>query len=174
MTTLFLSFTNSFISRCNLCVQNTKTTKSNDLYLLDLCNWRTRNWTRQTLGTCPLCAVRCEQENTEIYKHSLLLKKLVWASLWCSSRTLDQCQVRKLTFPAGFQWCYVSSNVGNFAPARRNFSTSVFRKWDVQIQHLPKLETHQRLYYKAKCMGTQWVVMTMGCEREGGGEGVVS
>ena len=38
------------------------------------CNYRTQNWTRQTLGTCPQCAVRCEQENTELYKHKSLRK----------------------------------------------------------------------------------------------------
>jgi len=38
------------------------------------CNCRTRNWTRQTLGTCPQCAVSREQENTEIFPQSLLRK----------------------------------------------------------------------------------------------------
>jgi hypothetical protein len=48
--------------------------KSKNLYLLllDQCNWRTRNSTMHTLGNCPQCAVRSEQENTEIYKHLLL------------------------------------------------------------------------------------------------------
>jgi len=45
--------------------------KSNDLYspVMAQCNWRARNSTRQTIGTCPQCAVCREQENTEIFKH---------------------------------------------------------------------------------------------------------
>jgi DNA-binding NarL/FixJ family response regulator len=35
---------------------------------------------------------------------------------------------------------------------------------DVKMQHLPNLETHQRVYYKTKCVGSNWVVMTMECE----------
>jgi len=48
----------------------TQNNKSNDLYLLVMaqCNWRTRSWTRQTLGTSPQCAMGREQENSEIYK----------------------------------------------------------------------------------------------------------
>jgi phosphoribosylformimino-5-aminoimidazole carboxamide ribonucleotide (ProFAR) isomerase len=32
------------------------------------------------------------------------------------------------------------------------------------MQHLAKIETHQRLYYKAKCVGANLVMMTMECE----------
>jgi len=53
------------------------------MYLLVMaqCNWRTRNWTRQTLGTCPQCAVGCEEENTQIYNTRQCWKP-VRASLW--------------------------------------------------------------------------------------------
>jgi len=59
-----------------MCVFRAQNNKSNDLYLLVMahCNRRTRNWTRQTLGTCPQCAVRREQVNTEISKPSSLRK----------------------------------------------------------------------------------------------------
>ena len=59
-----------------ICVFRAQNNKSNDLYLLVMvqCNWRTWNVTRQTLGTCPQWAVRSEQENTEIFKHSSLRK----------------------------------------------------------------------------------------------------
>ena len=40
------------------------------------------------------------------------------------------------------------------------------------MEHLPNLVTHQRLDYKAKCVGAKWVAMTKNCEwaiRNGGG-----
>jgi hypothetical protein len=36
--------------------------------------------------------------------------------------------------------------------------------WDVKMQHLPNLETHQRLYNLAKYVGVKWVVMTTDCK----------
>jgi len=59
-----------------ICVFRTQNNKSNDPHLLVMahCNYRTRSWTRRIFGTCPQCSVRCEQENTEIFKLSSLRK----------------------------------------------------------------------------------------------------
>jgi len=35
---------------------------------------------------------------------------------------------------------------------------------DVKMHHLVKLEKHQRLYYRAKCVDANWVAMTVDCE----------
>jgi len=65
-----------------ICTFRAQNNRSNDLYLLVMaqCKWRTRNWTRQTLGTCPQCAVRSEQENTEMFNQTSPRKK-VWTRL---------------------------------------------------------------------------------------------
>ena len=39
-----------------------------------------------------------------------------------------------------------------FASAIGNVSTLRFRELDFKMQHLAKLETYQRLYYRAKCV----------------------
>jgi len=58
------------------CAFRAQNNKRNNLSLplIIQCNWRRRNWTRQTLGTCPQCALRSEQENTEIFKQTSLCK----------------------------------------------------------------------------------------------------
>jgi len=35
---------------------------------------------------------------------------------------------------------------------------------DVKMQRLVQIETHQRLYYIAKYVGGNWVVIIMGCD----------
>jgi len=70
-----------------ICTFRSQNNKSNDVYLLVVarCNWKTRYWTRQTLGTCPQCAVRSEQE-TLLYSHSRHCINGVWTGFWWRSR----------------------------------------------------------------------------------------
>jgi len=107
--------------------------KSNDLYLLVMvpCDYRTRNWTRQTLGTCPQCAVRCEQENREIFEHSSLRKTSMGKFLvnFKDTRSASSMEVDlmyRIPVMLRQQHCW------KFASARRNVGTSSFRKLGCQ------------------------------------------
>ena len=54
-------------------------------------------------------------------------------------------------FYAGFQRCYVTSNSVNLRLPDEISAQMCSENWDVKMEHLPNLVTHQQLYYKAKC-----------------------
>jgi len=157
ITPLFYSFT-------LICVFRAQNNKSNYLYLqmMAQCNRRTRNWTTQTLGTWPQCAVCLEQENTEIYKRPSMRKTFMDKYLDKFKDTTSLQEMRS-TFYKSFWWCYVISNVGNLR-LPEEISAHGSENCGVKIQHFAKFETHQRFYYIAKCVCAYWVGVTMGCD----------
>ena len=54
------------------------------------------------------------------------------------------------TVCTGFQWCYVSSNAGNLRLPDEMSAHKSSENWDVKMEHLQNVVTHQLLYYKAK------------------------
>jgi len=140
--------------------------KSNGLYLLMMaqCNCKTRSWTRQTLGTCPQCAIRCEQENTEIYKHKSLPKTCMSKSVvqFKGTRSVSNNEVGflyRIPVMLRQQHCW------KFGSVMGNVDKLFLRKlWRQNAAFSESFETHQRLYYRAKCVGANWVAMTMDCE----------
>jgi hypothetical protein len=109
------------------------------------------------------CAV---SRKTEKYINTRQYRKPVWASVWWSSRSLDQCQITRWAFYTRFLWCYVCSNTGNSGVSWEISTHHYYVTWDVKMHHLRILGTHQRLYYsyKAKCVGAKFVAMTMDFE----------
>jgi hypothetical protein len=97
-----------------MCVFTALNNKSSDLYLLVMaqCTCRTRNWTIQPLGTCPQCAVRSVQENTEIYRH-WSLRETGMDKFVVKFKDPRSASRQEVDLPTGFQWIYVSRNAGN-------------------------------------------------------------
>ena len=103
---------------------------------------------------CLQCAVCCRQQNTEIFQHSSLvttcMASLVMfkdfmsesnseAELLCTIRViLESCVCRKKLWRMVLPKCGMSHS---------------------SIQRM--LETYYRHYYKAKCVGTNWVATNM-------------
>ena len=140
--------------------------KSNDLYLLVMaqCKCRTRSWTKQTLGTCPQCSVRRELEKTEIYKH-LSLPKTCMGKFVVKFNDTRSVSNNVVGFLYRIPVLLRQQQCWKFLSVMRNVDISLVRKlWRQNAAFSEYFETHYRQYYRAKCVGANWVAITVDCE----------
>ena len=114
-----------------ICVFRTQNNKSNDPYLLVMahCNYRTRSWTIQTLGPCPQCTVRSEQENRQVFKQSSLRKTCMEKFLLMFKDTGSMSSI-EVGLLYGIPVMLRQQQCWKFASARRNVQLAT--SWTVR------------------------------------------
>ena len=116
----------------------------------------------------PLEAVRSVQcavsRKTELYKHKSLSKTCMSKSMvkFKGARPVSKNEVGflyRIPVMLRQQQCW------KFGSIMGNVDISLLRKlWRQNAAFSESFETHQRLYYRAKCVGANWVAITVDCE----------
>ena len=110
---------------------------------------RQHTWNVRTVN----CVVSSQTKKYSNTRHS---EKPAWASL--SSRSLGQCQITKRTSSTGIQWLYGAAMLEICVCQKKCVHIMVPKFGMSKCSIYRILKTHQRHYFRAKCVGTKWVV----------------